>query len=40
MTDGLFAATTREHWLKVVTRNTGDFEPARVETVSPFAAAG
>lgn len=35
--DSLIAATALEHALTVATRNRGDFEPAGVGLVDPFA---
>ena len=35
--DSLIAATARQHQLTVVTRNTADFQHARVTTLDPFA---
>jgi predicted nucleic acid-binding protein len=37
--DGLIAATALVHGMTVVTRNTGDFEPAGVTTLNPWTAA-
>ena len=36
-TDGLIAATARRHGLHIMTRNIGDFEPAGVLVLNPWA---
>lgn len=37
-TDGLIAATALRHGLRVMTRNTADFEPTRVLLLNPWAS--
>ncbi len=34
--DGMIAATALQHYLTIATRNTRDFEKARVKTLNPF----
>jgi len=36
-TDGLIAATARRHGLHIMTRNIGDFEPAGLLVLNPWA---
>lgn len=38
--DSLLAATALRHHLRLVTRNTMDFDAAGVETINPWSAAG
>lgn len=38
-TDLLIAATALTHGLRVVTRNTSDFEPTGVDVINPFSGA-